>query len=90
MDSMTGMELAAIAGFRFASITVVFGNLGYGIERPMLDDRFNDIHSWNRSGIPEILGAGKGFDIKSDDQLEQASQEVQKPTDSFSASSMFI
>ncbi len=49
----------------------------------MLDGRFNDIHLWNYSRIPEVLGVGKGYDIRTEDQLEKALQEVQKHTNSF-------
>lgn len=80
---MTGMELSSIARFHLTPIIVVLNNQGYGTERPMLDGRFNDIHMWNYSRIPEVLGAGKGYDIRTEDQLEKALQEVQKHTDSF-------
>ena len=80
---MTGMELASIARFHLNPIIVVLNNQGYGTERPMLDGRFNDIHLWNYSRIPEVLGAGKGYDIRTEDQLEKALQEVQKHTNSF-------
>ncbi len=80
---MTGMELASIARFHLNPIIVVLNNQGYGTERPMLDGRFNDIHMWNYSRIPEVLGAGKGFDIRTEGQLENSLQKVQKHTDSF-------
>ncbi len=80
---MTGMELASIARFDLNPIIVVLNNQGYGTERPMLDGRFNDIHPWNYSRIPEVLGAGNGYDIRTEDQLEEALQEAQEHTDSF-------
>ena len=80
---MTGMELSSIARFHLNPIIVVLNNQGYGTERPMLDGKFNDIHLWNYSRIPEVLGAGKGYDIRTEDQLEKALREVQKHTDSF-------
>jgi indolepyruvate decarboxylase len=49
----------------------------------MLYGRFNDIHPWNYSRIPEVLGAGNGYDIRTEDQLEEALQEVQEYTNSF-------
>jgi TPP-dependent 2-oxoacid decarboxylase len=80
---MTGMELASIARFHLNPIVVVLNNRGYGTERPMLDGKFNDIHLWDYSRIPEVLGAGKGCDIRTEDKLEEALQEAQKHTDSF-------
>jgi len=81
---MTGMELATVARFDLNPIIVVLNNRGYGTERPMLDGCFNDIHLWQYSRIPEVLNAGKGFDVKTEDQLEEALQEARKNTDSFS------
>jgi indolepyruvate decarboxylase len=80
---MTGMELASIARFHLTPIIVLLNNRGYGTERPMLDGKFNDIHSWDYSRIPEVLRAGKGYDIRTEDQLEEALREVQKHTDTF-------
>ena len=80
---MTGMELASIARFNLNPIIIVLNNQGYGTERPMLDGCFNDIHLWNYSRIPEVLGAGKGYDIWTEDQLEDALQEVGEHTKSF-------
>ncbi len=80
---MTGMELASIARYKLNPIIIVLNNQGYGTERPMLDGCFNDIHLWNYSCIPEVLGAGKGYDIWTEDQLEDALQEVGEHTKSF-------
>jgi TPP-dependent 2-oxoacid decarboxylase len=80
---MTGMELSSIARYRLNPIIVVLNNQGYGTERPMLDGRFNDVHLWDYHRIPEVLGAGKGYEIRTEDQLEEALQEAQKHTDSF-------
>jgi len=80
---MSGMELATIARFHLNPIIVVLNNRGYGTERPMIDGSFNDIHLWEYCRIPEVLKAGKGFNVKTEDQLEKALQEVQKYTESF-------
>ncbi|MCK5113762.1 MAG: alpha-keto acid decarboxylase family protein [Phycisphaerae bacterium] len=80
---MTGMEVASIARFGLTPIIIVLNNQGYGTERPMLDGAFNDIPSLNYARIPELLSAGKGYDIHTEDQLECALQEAQKHTDSF-------
>lgn len=80
---MTGMELSTIARFGLNPIVVVLNNQGYGTERPMLDGRFNDIHPWNFSLIPEILGVGKGFDVRTEDELETALLESRRHVESF-------
>ncbi len=80
---MTGMELSTIARFNLNPIIVILNNRGYGTERPMLDGPFNDIRLWNYSRIPEILGGGKGFDINTEDQLEEVLQNIHKYAESF-------
>jgi len=80
---MTGMELATIARFNLNPIIIVLNNRGYGTERPMLDGSFNDIPLWNYSLIPEVLNKGKGFDVKTEDQLDEALRQSRKYTESF-------
>ncbi len=81
---MTGMELGTIARFNLNPVIVVLNNRGYSTERPMLDGSFNDIPFWYYSRIPEILGKGRGFDVKTEDQLEHALREARKDTAGFS------
>lgn len=67
---MTGMELGTIARFGLNPIVIVLNNSGYGTERPMKDGPFNDIPPWKFSRLPEVLGAGLGFEIRTEDELE--------------------
>jgi indolepyruvate decarboxylase len=69
---MSGMELSTIIRFRQNPIIIVLNNCGYGTERPMIDGRFNDVLNWNYSRIPEVLNSGVGFDIHTEDELEDA------------------
>lgn len=71
---MTGMELSTAARYELSPIVIVLNNGGYGTERPMLDGRFNDVKPWEYSCIPDILRSGRGFNIKTEDQLEEALQ----------------
>jgi len=80
---MSGMEVATIARYDLNPIIIVLNNQGYGTERPMLDGSFNDIPLWEYSRIPEVLNKGKGFDIKTEDQLDEALLQASKDTRSF-------
>lgn len=80
---MTGMELATVARFNLNPIVVVLNNRGYGTERPMLDGAFNDLHLWQYSRIPEILGTGRGFIVETEEHLEEALTVSWKHTESF-------
>ncbi len=81
---MTGMELGVIARFNLNPIVIVLDNRGYGTERPMLDGSFNDIPFWDYSRIPEVLNAGRGFDVTTEDRLEEALREAKAYTSGFS------
>ena len=80
---MTGMELATAVRYRLNPIILVLNNYGYGTERPMLDGKFNDVSSWQYSRIPQVLDAGRGFDIHTEDELESAWTEARSYTENF-------
>jgi len=80
---MTGMELSTSVRYGLNPIIVVLNNEGYGTERPMLDGRFNDVLLWDFCQIPKLLNSGLSFNIKTEDQLEDALDEVKKYTKSF-------
>jgi indolepyruvate decarboxylase len=71
---MTGMELSTIVQHNFCPIVVVLDNAGYGTERMLLlgDHPFNDIRPWQYSKLPEIFGAGRGHDIRTEGDFDQA------------------
>jgi TPP-dependent 2-oxoacid decarboxylase len=69
---MTGMELATAARYGLNPIVIVLNNHGYGTERPMLDGPFNDVADWRYSKVPEVLGTGLGFQIKTSQELGEA------------------
>jgi len=68
------MELSTAARYKLSPIIIILNNSGYGTERPMLDGLFNDVKSWEYSSIPDILKAGRGFKIETEDHLEEALQ----------------
>jgi indolepyruvate decarboxylase len=69
---MTGMELATAARYGLNPVVVVLNNRGYGTERHIQDGPYNDLWGWNYSRIPEVLGAGKGFEVRTWGELDQA------------------
>lgn len=72
-----------IARYKLNPIVIVLNNRGYGTERPMLDGKFNDVLLWYYSRIPEVFGIGRGFDIRTEDELETALIESQADTENF-------
>jgi indolepyruvate decarboxylase len=71
---MTGMELSSIIRYGFCPVVIVLDNEGYGTERMLMpgDHSFNDVHPWRYSKLPEVLGAGKGYEIRTEGDFDEA------------------
>jgi indolepyruvate decarboxylase len=80
---MTGMELSTAARYGMNPIVVVLDNDGYGTERPMLDGAFNDVHRWNFARIPEVLGAGLGIRVTTEDEMAAALEQAKANSRSY-------
>lgn len=80
---MTGLELSTIVRYGLSPIVIVLNNQGYGTERPMQDGHFNDILPWHYSRLPDLLGHGQGFVVRTEDELESALTQSRKDTDRF-------
>jgi len=80
---MTGIELSTAVRFALDPIVVVLNNRGYGTERQMQEGPYNDILNWNYHRIPELLGAGRGFLVETEEHLEQALISAKCHTESF-------
>ncbi len=81
---MTGMELSTIARQKLNPIVIVMNNHGYTTERFLLEGSFNDIHEWQFHKIPEVLGDGKGWEVRTEGELDAALNEAIANTASFS------
>lgn len=80
---MTGMELATSARYGLNPIVVVLNNRGYGTERHIQDGPFNDLSFWNYHRLPDILGAGRGFLVRTEAELEHALRAAEAHVDTF-------
>src|SRR3954447_26356635 len=81
---MTGMELSSIARYGFNPIVVVLNNHGYTTERFLLEGPFNDIHEWAFHKIPDVLGAGRGWEVRTEGELDGALKAAEANTACFS------
>jgi TPP-dependent 2-oxoacid decarboxylase len=81
---MTGMELATAIRYRLNPIIVLLNNAGYGTERHIQDGPYNDLIPWNYHLLPDVLGAGRGFAVETEEQLDQALRQAENETESFS------
>jgi indolepyruvate decarboxylase len=64
-------------------IVLVLNNSGYGTERHIHDGPYNDVAEWKFHRIPEVLGAGVGVRVETEDQFDLELEEARKRTDSF-------
>ena len=80
---MTGMELATAARYGLNPIVVILNNRGYGTERHIHDGPYNDVHEWRYHRLPEVLACGRGFDIHTEQDLDDALPKAAKHTESF-------
>jgi len=71
---MTGMELSTIVRRGLAPVVIVLDNGGYGTERLLHagDHAFNDIHPWHYHKLTEVLGAGTGYEARTEGQFDEA------------------
>jgi indolepyruvate decarboxylase len=49
----------------------------------MLDGKFNDVAPWQFSRLPDIFGAGKGFEVRTEEDFENALQAARDYTEGF-------
>jgi indolepyruvate decarboxylase len=71
---MTGMELSTIVRRRLPVIVIVLDNGGYGTEKLLHpgDFRFNEVPSWQYHKLPEVLGGGRGYDVRTEAEFDAA------------------
>src|ERR1700722_15471003 len=80
---MTGMELTSIARQGLNPIVIVLNNAGYGTERHIQDGPYNDVAPWQYHLLPEVIGSGRGFLVKTEEQLETALHLAEAETKTF-------
>jgi indolepyruvate decarboxylase len=70
---MTGMELSTLIRHKFPTIIVLLDNGGYGTERFLHPNcNFNDVQPWHYAKLPEVLGGGRGYEIRTEGELDAA------------------
>jgi indolepyruvate decarboxylase len=71
---MTCNELSTIVRRGFAPIVIVLDNHGYGTERFLHPGKweFNEIHPWKYTRLTDVFSRGRGFEVRSEGDFEQA------------------
>ena len=47
-------------------------NKGYGTERLLLEGSFNDINPWQYQLLPQVLGGGTGWEVRTEGEFDAA------------------
>jgi indolepyruvate decarboxylase len=70
---MTGMELSNVVRRGLNPIVIVLDNEGYGTERLLHpgEHRFNSVHPWHYHKLPELLGGGTGYEVRTEGGFDQ-------------------
>ena len=69
---MTGMELSTIVRRGLAVTVIVLDNKGYGTERLLHEGTFNDINPWQYQLLPQVLGGGTGYEVRTEGEFDAA------------------
>jgi indolepyruvate decarboxylase len=69
---MTGMELSTIVRRGLPVTVIVLDNKGYGTERLLLEGSFNDINPWQYQLLPQVLGGGTGWEVRTEGEFDAA------------------
>jgi len=69
---MTGMELSTMVRRGLAVTVIVLDNKGYGTERLLHEGSFNDINPWRYELLPQVLGGGTGYDVRTEGEFDAA------------------
>jgi indolepyruvate decarboxylase len=81
---MTCLELSTAVRHNFNPIVIVLNNKGYTTERFLMDGEFNDILNWQYHRMPDLLGGGWGFEVRTEGDLEKALNAALANSDRFS------
>ncbi|MEI6241106.1 MAG: thiamine pyrophosphate-dependent enzyme [Planctomycetia bacterium] len=69
---MTGMELSTIVKRGLPVVVIVLDNKGYGTERIIHEGSFNDINPWRYELLPQVLGGGTGYEVRTEAEFDAA------------------
>jgi indolepyruvate decarboxylase len=83
---MTGMEISNILRRGYNPLIIVLDNHGYGTERILHpgDWEYNEIHPWNYAKLPELLGGGAGYEVRTEAEFDSALNKAWSDTTAYS------
>ncbi|HWP66982.1 MAG TPA: thiamine pyrophosphate-dependent enzyme, partial [Candidatus Limnocylindria bacterium] len=76
---MTGHELSSLARYGSRALVFVLNNRGYTTERFIHEGPYNDVHEWAYHLMPQLLRSGRGFEVRTEGDLERVLRAVSAP-----------
>ena len=80
---MTGTELSTTIRYGLNPIILVLNNQGYGTMRPLVEGPFNEIENWDYTCVPELLGSGRAFAVRTEGEFDTAMKAALADTQHF-------
>jgi indolepyruvate decarboxylase len=80
---MTGHELSSLARYGASPLVFVLNNRGYTTERFIHEGPYNDVHEWAYHLMPQLLRSGRGFEVRSEGDLERVLAAARSGTKGF-------
>jgi indolepyruvate decarboxylase len=80
---MTGQEFSSLVRNKFPTVVIVLDNAGYGTERLLHpgDWKFNTVQKWHYHRLPDLIGGGNGYLIKTEGEFDAALDAAWKEQD---------
>jgi len=69
---VTCQDLSTMIRNRLKPVIFLVNNDGYTIERVIVDHPYNDIQPWHYHKLVDVFGGGRGFDVRTEGELEDA------------------
>lgn len=74
---LTCQDISTMMRQKLNPIIFLINNDGYTIERVIVDNDYNNIASWKYHQLPAVFGDGVGFDVHTEDELEEVLKKVE-------------
>jgi indolepyruvate decarboxylase len=87
---MTGHELSSLARYGASPLVFVLNNRGYTTERFIHEGPYNDVHEWAYHLMPQLLRSGRGFEVRTEGDLERVLAAARAPGQGFTIVNVYL
>lgn len=80
---MTGHEISCYVKYGLKPIVFLINNKGYTTQRYLKEGSYNEIQNWNYHLITDLVGDGLGFEVSTEEELEEVLLKAENNNESF-------